>query len=201
VFSTRIPPGDAPLQEFYMQLNYDQIAQDMCTLVKQKLLAEQAAAISKPMAEVQTATQMVAEMVAGINLGNSESCASAVPLLHELMQTAHAELAKAQQIKDDYAVMLGNPMTHLEIIARYKKASGADWVQSHTSPGACAVIPELENREFSGMKIIEVVRECLPQIESALDHFSRDEVHAFFVAKGLRGTKLSFYQAVSAARK
>lgn len=183
-----------------MQLNYDQIAQDMCTLVKQNLLAEQATAISKPMTEVQTATQMAAEVVTGINLNDPESCASAIPVLHDLMQTAHAELEKAKQIKDDFEVIMGNPMTHLEIIARYKKASGADWVQLHTSPGACAVIPELENREFSGMTIIEVVRQCLPQIESALENFSREEVHAFFVAKGLRGKMLSFYQAVSASR-
>ncbi|RQT37036.1 hypothetical protein [Burkholderia cepacia] len=184
-----------------MQLNYDQIAQHMRTLVEQTLLAEQAAAISKPMAEVQAATQMVAEVVTGIDLDDPESCAAAVPTLHDLLQTAHAELQKAEQLKHGYTAALNSPLTHQNIIAHYKTASGADWVDRHVSPGRCAVIPELENREFSGMTMAEVVRTHLPAIESARRRYSQAEVFAFFVAKGLKGKKSSFYQAVSVARK
>jgi hypothetical protein len=184
-----------------MQLNYEQIAQDMCERVKQNLLAEQAKAISKPMADVRAATQMAAEVVTGIDLNDPESCAAAVPMLHDLLQTAHAELQKAEQIKDGYAAALKSPLTHQNIIAHYKTASGADWVDRHVSPGRCAVIPELENREFSHLTITEVVRRHLPEIESARRRYSQAEVFAFFVAKGLKGKKSSFYQAVSVARK
>jgi len=184
-----------------MQLNYDQIAQHMRTLVEQTLLTEQAAAISKPMADVQAATQMVAEMVSGIDLGDPESCASAVPELHELLEAAHADLDKVEQIRAGYAAAMTDPRTHQEIIARYKKASGADWAERHICPDGCAVISELENREFSGQTIAEVVRACLPEIESALKQYSTANVHAFFVAKGLHGKQSSFYQAINAARK
>jgi hypothetical protein len=184
-----------------MELNYDQIAHEMRAVVEHNLLAKQAEAISKPMADVQAAAQMVAEVMTGIDLDNAESCASAVPMLHELLQTAHAELNKVEQIKAGYVAALTDPRTHHEIISRYKKASGADWAERHVRPDGCAVIPELENREFSGQTIAEVVRACLPEIESALKQFSLAKVHAFFVAKGLRGKQSSFYQAINAERK
>lgn len=183
-----------------MQLNYEQIAQDMRKVIEQNLLTARESALHEPMSEIQTAARLVAETMATIDLDDPKSRAAVILDLYGLMQTAHAELGKVERIRADYAAVLDNPRTHSEIIARYKKATGADWIEQHTSPGGCAVIPALENREFSSMTIAEAVRACLPEIRSALRQFSRDEVHAFFVAKGLRGKKNSFYQAISIAQ-
>jgi hypothetical protein len=183
-----------------MQLNYEQIAQDMRKAIEQNLMATQKSALQQPMAEIQTAARLVVETMATIDLDDPESCAAVIPDLYGLMQTAYSELGKVERIRADYVTVLDDPRTHSEIIARYKKATGADWIEQHTSPGGCAVIPALDNREFSSMTIAEVVRACLPEIKSALRQFSRDDVHAFFVAKGLRGKKNSFYQAISIAQ-